>query len=70
MNGILFVVVVILWLSEAWKSRNKTVRLYFPVIRRKKKNKRKEKQRQFQSFRFINTLKGVRCIEEQHLWFL
>lgn len=62
MNVILFVMVVVLWSMEAWNLRNKKFTIYLPVF---KMNKKRNKKKVFKTYRYIETQKGIRCIEEQ-----
>lgn len=62
MNAILLIVVVALWSMEAWNLRNKKFTVYLPVF---KINKTRNKKKVFKTYRYVETKKGTRCIEEQ-----
>lgn len=64
MNMILFIVVITLWSFFAWEQGYKTISFSFPDLRTKKSQ---NKKREFQTFRYIETNHGVRCVEEQRL---
>lgn len=59
MNFILMVVIIALFTSAAFENRKKYITIYIPVRKIKK-----QRQREFKSFLYIETSKGVRCIEE------
>lgn len=61
MNIILFIVVVTLFGVEAWNMRDKFLAVYVPWF----KVKTPESERAFKTFRYIETNRGSRCIEEQ-----
>ena len=62
MNLILFIVVLVLLGTEAWKLRNEFFVIHLPFFKRKKIQKGKKS---FKTFRYIKTKNGDRCIEEQ-----
>jgi len=62
MNAILFIVVVVLWIMEAWNLRNKKFTINLPVFKIKKT---RNKKKVFKTYRYVETKKGSRCIEEQ-----
>lgn len=62
MNIILLVAVVTLWSVEAWNLRNKRFIIYLPIF---KINRAKSKKKVFKTYRYIETKKGIRCVEEQ-----
>jgi len=59
MNLVLLLVVVGLWSKAAWDCRHTVITIKNPF------KKVKKVQRKFKVFRYIETSKGIRCIEEQ-----
>ncbi len=60
-NFLLGIIVIVLWSMMGWRFRKKNFMINIPHIWVKKA---KNKNKTFKTYRYLETSKGVRCIEE------